>query len=116
MPPWNPLAPLAELLIRIWRYQLRIFGQLNRLEQAVQQLITKEEHTMAALSDLQAEVARNTEVDISAIALIQGLAAKIQELIDAGADPAALQALVDSLKGSSDALAAAVTANTPAQP
>jgi hypothetical protein len=63
------------------------------------------------LSPLTAEVTRNTEVDQSAITLLNGLAAKIEEL---KADPVALQALADQLKGSSDTLAAAVVANTPA--
>ena len=71
---------------------------------------------MATLADLQAAVAADAAVDTSAIALIQGLAAQIQTLINAGADPAALQALVDSINASSGELAAAVAANTPAQP
>lgn len=65
------------------------------------------------LDALTAEVTRNTEVDAGAIALINGLAAKIVELKN---DPVALQALADSMKSSSDALAAAVTANTPSEP
>lgn len=79
--------------------------------------VQREVQNMAGeLNALEIEVARNTEVDNSAIALINGLAAKIQELIDSGADPAKLQAFVDSMKSSSDALAAAVAANTPGQP
>lgn len=66
------------------------------------------------LDALRAEVAKNTEVDESAKVLLARLAAKIQELINAGADPAALQALVDSLKADNQALADAVVANTPA--
>lgn len=68
---------------------------------------------MADLTALTAEVSRNTEVDQSAIALLTGLAAQIEAL---KTDPAALQALADQLKGSSDALAAAVVANTPVAP
>jgi hypothetical protein len=63
------------------------------------------------LSALTAEVTRNTDVDTSAIALLNGLAAQIQAL---KGDPVALQQLADALRGSSDALAAAVVANTPA--
>jgi len=63
------------------------------------------------LGPLTAEVTRNTEVDGSAIALLNGLSAKIAELKN---DPVALQALADQLKASSDSLAAAVVANTPA--
>lgn len=67
---------------------------------------------MALLDDLQAKVERNGEVDQSAVLLLQGLKAKLDE---AGVDPAKLKALSDALANSTDALAAAVTANTPAQ-
>jgi len=66
---------------------------------------------MADLGPLTAEVTRNTEVDSSAIALLNGLSAQIAQLKN---DPVALQALADQLKASSDSLAAAVVANTPA--
>jgi hypothetical protein len=62
------------------------------------------------LDALSAEVERNSAVDESAIALINGLAAKIVELKN---DPVALQALADSMRNSNQALADAVLANTP---
>jgi hypothetical protein len=68
------------------------------------------------LDTLTAEVAQNTTVVGSAVALIQGFSARLQAAIDAGADPVALQALADELNNSNDALAAAVAANTPAEP
>ena len=77
------------------------------------QILAKETATMAGIAELQAEVERNGQVDQSAIVLLQGLAAKIEELKN---NPVELQAFVDQLKGSSDALAAAVVANTPAEP
>jgi hypothetical protein len=64
-----------------------------------------------AIDNLRTEVERNTSVDGSAIALLQSLAAQVEAN---KTDPAALQALVDQIRGSSDTLAAAVTANTPA--
>lgn len=67
----------------------------------------------AQLDALTAEVARNTSVDQSAIALLNGLSQQISDLKN---DPAALQALADSLSSSSNDLAAAVLQNTPAQP
>ena len=67
---------------------------------------------MADLTALTAEVTRNTDVDQSAIILLNGLAAQIQAL---KTDPVALQALADQLKASSTALADAVTKNTPAE-
>jgi len=76
--------------------------------------ITVKEFQMGAdLTGLTAEVTRNTTVDDSAIALLNGLAAQIESL---KADPVALQALADSIRTSSDNLAAAVVANTPAAP
>ena len=73
------------------------------------------------LSDLQAQVKANTDVDDSATLLINGIAARIQAAVDAaianGATAAELAPITDeiaSLKKSSDALAAAVVANTPA--
>lgn len=65
------------------------------------------------LDALTAEVAVVTNVEQSAITLINGLAA---QLAAAGTDPVKLTALHDSLVASSTALASAVAANTPAAP
>lgn len=77
--------------------------------------------TTPILVDLAAEVTRNTDVTASALALITGFAARQQAAIDAAlangataAELAPVQAEVDALKASDDALAAAVAANTPA--
>lgn len=51
---------------------------------------------MAEPDDLKAAVAKETEVDESAIVLLNGLKAKLDAAIAAG-DPAALKALSDSL-------------------
>lgn len=58
------------------------------------------------LTALQAEVARNQTLTASAIAQLEA----------AKADPAKIQAIVDTLRASDDALAAAVQVNTPAVP
>ena len=65
------------------------------------------------LDALIAEVARNTTVEKSALAAIQGLAAKLTE---AGNDPVKLAKLRADLAANDDELAAAVAANTPAAP
>lgn len=67
----------------------------------------------AELDALTAQVAQNTTVETSAVALIQGLAAQIAA---AGTDPAKLTALTTSLNTSATALAAAIAANTPQAP
>lgn len=65
------------------------------------------------LDDLTAEVTNATTVEQGAITLIQNIAA---QLAAAGTDPVKLQALKDQLSTSDAALAAAITANTPAAP
>lgn len=87
--------------------------KLDFLTNLVKKLLEEGKKMAADLEALKAEVARNTEVDESAIVLIQGIAAQLEEL---KGDPAAIQALADRLKASSDALAAAVVANTAPPP
>jgi hypothetical protein len=65
----------------------------------------------ADLTALTAQVTANTQVEASAVLLIQGLAAQITALQN---DPVALAALATQLNTSATALAAAVAANTPA--
>jgi len=72
--------------------------------------ITKQnKKTMADLTDITREVEENTSVTQSAVTLLNGLKAALDA---AGTDPVALKALSDSLSANSDALAAAVAANT----
>lgn len=68
---------------------------------------------MATLADVQTAVTAEDTVIDSAIALVQGLAAQIAALAP---NQAAIDALAADVKGKSDALAAAVAANTPAAP
>ena len=63
------------------------------------------------LTALQAEVSRDSDVNSSASTLISALAAAVEAT---KGDPAAVQALADSLRANNDSLAAAVAANTPA--
>jgi hypothetical protein len=68
---------------------------------------------VSALTDLQAQVAQNASVEQSAVLLIQGLATQLSAAI--GSDNgAALMSLSQQLNASATALAAAITANTPA--
>lgn len=71
------------------------------------------------LDALTAQVKKNTDVEKSALALIQGFNAKLDAAIAAalaqGATPEVLQALTDlsaEIKAGDDELAAAVLANT----
>ena len=79
-----------------------IFARLTKLAEEIKRM-------SAELDALKAEVQNAATVEQSAIALIQGLAAKIEAN---KTDPVALQQLADSLKQSDAALASAVQANT----
>jgi hypothetical protein len=82
------------------------------------------ESDMAApvLTDLATAVSNITTVAASATALINGIAARVQAAVDAAiaggataAELAPVQAEVDALNSNATSLAAAVSANTPAQ-
>lgn len=68
---------------------------------------------MAQMDDLRAIVERDSEVTTSAVALLQGLKAQLDDAIAAG-DPAAFKELSARLGSNTQALADAVAANTPA--
>ena len=80
------------------------------LDAKLDQLLEKENQELMTLDELQAQVTETNTVAASAVTLIQGIAA---QLLECKNDPAKIAELAASLKGSSDALAAAVTANTP---
>jgi cell division septum initiation protein DivIVA len=88
----------------------RVTERLDQILTRLGGIARQETHIMQELDDLTTQVKANTDAEQSAIVLINGIAARIAA---AGTDPVVLQALTDSLKGSSDALAAAVIANTP---
>ena len=79
----------------------------------LQQLMIKENKVMVDLTALTTQVEQNTAVEASAVTLIQGLA---KQIADSATDPAAIAALASKLNASATALAAAITANTPAVP
>lgn len=86
---------------------------LRRVDWRLALLLQKANFIMATLADLQAEVAAVKTVEDSAEALIAGLAQQLKDAL-AQNDPAAIQAVIDSLESSKGALAAAVAQNTPA--
>lgn len=68
---------------------------------------------MTTLDELIAQVTKNVSAEASAVTLIKGLA---DEIAQAGGNPPKLAELTAQLKASADALAQAITANTPAAP
>lgn len=91
----------------------RIETRLDRMSRAQKLQLKLELKMSKELDDLTAAVAHNTDVENSAITLLQGLKAQLDA---AGTDPVKLAELSASLGTSTDALAAAITANTPTVP
>jgi hypothetical protein len=82
-------------------------------EHALQALVIQGAKIMALLDTLTAEVKKNSDVEDSAVLLLQGLKQKLDDAIASG-NPAALQTLSDQLGAQTQKLADAVSANTPA--
>lgn len=87
-------------------------GYLRRIGYQVEQLLGKVDGMAQELADLQREVAEQSEVIGSAITLLNGLSERIMAL---RGDPRALRELASELNSQQEALAAAITANTPAE-
>lgn len=104
---WFSEARLARLESKLDNIQ----GLLLEVARSSRRNEWKETNIMATMSDLVAEVAAVKDVQASAAAAFQGLVAQL-EAAKANADPAALDAVIADLKASTDALAAAVPANT----
>lgn len=92
---------------------LRIDSRLKTIINLMIQIKRGEEIMTAELDALKAEVTHVKDVELSAVTLIQGLAAQIAAAHD---DPAALLDLTSQLHDSAEALAAAIVAGTPAAP
>ena len=111
------LTNLAQQLSRVENalrsLSERQIQQHNEIKGMLCRILAKENIMASDLDSLTAEVTNNTSVEQSAITLIQNLAAAITA---AGTDPVALASLVSQLQTNDAALAAAVTANTPAAP
>lgn len=110
--------------IYIWtqRDYNALMAQLSALQKMVvgsqamlKQLLKQEIKQMSALDDLTAQVTKNSDVEASAVQLIQGIAKQLADALTANDTPA-LQALSQQLATSADALAAAVAANTTPAP
>lgn len=91
----------------------RIEAKLDLVLSQIKALRGIEEEEMADLTAITREVQENQDAVQSAIVLLN----QLSELIRQNAtDPAALAALADQLNTNSEALAAAVVANTPQEP
>jgi peptidoglycan hydrolase CwlO-like protein len=110
-------SPVLAMLDHLSQQNGDIIRRLAAIERAVTantitDIITTEA-LMADFTALHDEVEANGDAVDSAVTLLNSLSA---QLVDAADDPAEVQAIAAALAEQSDALAAAVTANTPAAP
>lgn len=83
--------------------------KLDEISDLMHELLRKVAIMSGTIDALSQQVAQSTQVEQSAVILIQGLA---QQLADAGNDPQKLDDLRNQLNNSAQQLAAAVAANT----
>ena len=86
-------------------------AKLDEILDRLRQIQHMEAHMAGELDALEAEAKANTDAEAAAVALLGQLH---DLLVAAQNDPKRLQAVIDSLGTSKDALAAAIVANTPA--
>jgi hypothetical protein len=99
----------CEVIRRLGEVEGKLALILSRLETLTQGGVIMS----AEIDALAAQVEKNTELEASAVTLIEGLAARIEAAQD---DPVRLRALTDELRQKADVLATAITANTPPAP
>jgi hypothetical protein len=92
------------------KFKVCVINELLEIKRLLNQIIQREKAMSAELDALTVQVEATRGIEESAIQLINGIAAQLAAIKD---DPAKIQALADSLKAESDALAAAVAANQP---
>jgi hypothetical protein len=88
-----------------------ILAGQSEIKAAIAAITAQELKLMAAIDDIQADVTAEDTIAASVITLLQGLSAQIAT---AGVDPVKLAAVRSDIQTHTQALAAAVLANTPA--
>lgn len=92
----------------------RSWGEKNH--ELLQQLLTNSEKIMASIQDVIDDVAAESTVDDSIIALLNGISAQLAAALAAGGSPAQIQSIKDGLDANIAKIQAAITANTPPAP
>ena len=101
--------------------QTRLLKELRRVNRKLDLVIEKLDIIeaegvieMAWIDEMRTEIENNTSVSQSAVVAVNALSDRVQELINNGADPAELQAFVDTLRANDAALSEAIKARTAA--
>ena len=98
-----------------WRKEVsvKLSQILGKLDEIINNMHQEEVVMTLELEELQKQVAENTNLEQSAIQLIEGIADQLEAAKD---DPEKIAELTASLKGTATALAAAIAENTPIEP
>ncbi len=101
--------------------QTRLLDELRHINRKLNLVIDKLDSMkkegaikMAWVDDMRTALEDNTSVTQSAVLALNTLADKVQDLINAGADPDELQAFVDTLRANDAALSEAIKSGTQA--
>jgi chromosome segregation ATPase len=93
----------------VW-FRRQILHRLQSIDSKLDLLLQRERRIEMTLEELKAKVAEATTVEEGAITLLGQLSADLKA---AKTDPAAIQAIADSIDAEKAKLADALTANTP---
>lgn len=93
---------------------VHVYHHSDDTKRVLNKLIKRIERIMTKFDDLTAAVERNTAIDDSLLALLEGI---VQQLKDAqsSSDPAAIDNLIAKLDANTQKMQEAVTKNTPNQ-
>lgn len=94
----------------------RVHRVLRVLSSQIDRQSQENQIIMSALSNLTNAVRKEKEEGAALLKLVQGLAKKLQDIVNAGNNDPALQALADELSNDDEAIAASVLENTPSDP
>ena len=105
-----------DINLHVWHHaDPKLAAALAKIDHHLATLISQGKAMNAIVDNLAAKVAALETVEQSAIVLLQGLKAALDEAL-ANGDLAAVQAIADRIGADTETLAAAVAANTPAAP
>ena len=96
--------------IQTYNQILTLRTEVAQLKRMIRHGFKTIKEKLMVLDDLEAEVARETTVVDSVLALVTKLLAEVEAN---KTDPVRLQAIVDQVRANDDRLSAAVVANTP---
>lgn len=97
--------------VRVWEELEKLRWRVDYMIRQLNRIVRVEERQVSALDELTREVAETKGAAESAITLIVGLKAKLDEIIAGGNNDPALLALAADLDATQTAIADAVAAN-----